>query len=61
MPKILKTPGYGKTPYTGTRRPAVKMRVFKPNGSFDRMYQNFDQMEKWRRYYKDQGFRTRRI
>ena len=46
MPVIQRTPGYGKTTYTGTRRPAVKMRVYKPNGSFDKMYQDLNQMER---------------
>ena len=61
MPKILKTPGYGKTPYTGTRRPTAKLRVYKPNGTFDRMYQDFNQMEKWQNYYRNQGLKTRRL
>ena len=61
MPKILRTPGYGKTPYEGTKKPPCKLRVYKPNGSFDKMYQDLNQMEKWQNYYKNQGFRTRRI
>lgn len=62
MPVIQPTPGYGKTPYTGTKKPACKMRVYRRPGNFmDKEYRDINQMERWRQYYKEQGFRTRRI
>lgn len=61
MPIIKKTPGFGKTPYTGTKKPAVTMRIYKPNGSMDRTYKDINQMKKWQQYYRNQGVKTRKI
>lgn len=61
MPIIQKTPGYGNTPYTGTRKSAVRMRIYRPSGNVDQVYKDMNQMQKWQRYYRNQGIKTRRI
>ena len=56
MPKIIKTP----------TNPNVKkghrVRIYKPDGArFEKEYQDMNQMKRFRKYYKDKGFRTRAI
>ena len=62
MPKIIK-PNYSQSPMRGvTGQPIYKMRIYKRPGDFmEKEYRGINQMERWRQYYKDQGFRTRRI
>ncbi len=63
MPRIIGT----KRQITGQPKGQLesgvgyKMRVYKPSGPIDRIYRNKQQMMRYRRYYKEQGFRTRKI
>ena len=61
MPIIRKTP-YSDRAGQGVRSPKYKMRVYTTGGNFmEKEYQNIDKMEQFRRYYKEKGYRTRRI
>ena len=39
----------------------TKIRVYHPEGPFDRTYINPQQMIRWRDYYKKKGFKVRKL
>ena len=56
MPKIIKNPTNSNV------KKGHRVRIYKPDGDrFEKEYQDINQMKRFRKYYKDKGFRTRAI